>query len=144
MFHDVQLFTAKIDSNFDVHETGDLKPVFAVILCIIYEILIFNLNLVMWKTWYSSRHLSHIFYASVSCKIISQWCLWLTTYFTSIRVILEHSIENPVQSASRMLTRHRQDREAIFEFGGMSFYIFIYSFLKNIFKKCEEWYTHIH
>jgi len=32
MFHDVQLFTAKIDSNFDVHETGDFRPVFAVIL----------------------------------------------------------------------------------------------------------------
>jgi len=30
MFHDVQLFT-KIDSNFDVHETGDFRPVFAVI-----------------------------------------------------------------------------------------------------------------
>jgi len=32
MFHDVQLFTSKIDSNFDVHETGDFRPVFAVIL----------------------------------------------------------------------------------------------------------------
>jgi len=32
MFHDVQLFIAKIDSNFDVHETGDFRPVFAVTL----------------------------------------------------------------------------------------------------------------